>query len=171
MDIVLKASPYILALIGGVGIVAIIATLLKRWEPRRKILTAALVVVVCGGVLLFMSRDKHIVVDDQGIHTNAYGRVSLTWSNVEKAMVVDSRAGSPYAPRMRTNGVSAGSYHVGWFKLADGTTAFAAIEIPDKALLIQANGTDYLFGPPEWDAFLAEVAKHVSIQKGEGSAQ
>jgi hypothetical protein len=165
VDIVFKAPTYLLLLFGGVVLVAVVSALLKKWEPWKKIVTVVVAVVVCGVLLFVFYRDKHLVVDDQGIHADVYGNMSIPWSAVQKAVEINGLAASPHAVKIRTNGVSAGNYRVGWFKLADGSTAFVTLEVADRALLIESNGTTYLFGPQQMDAFVSEVGKHVTVQK------
>jgi hypothetical protein len=39
------------------------------------------------------------------------------------------------------------------------------MEIPDRALVIQADGRTFVFGPRDFNAFVAQVATHVRVEE------
>jgi hypothetical protein len=170
MDIAFKPPVVILAALGVVVLAAVLAVLLKQMAAWRKVLTVVIAVGVCGVVFFLLGRTTHLVVDDAGIHADTYGRQSLSWSGVSRAILVENLASSPYALVMRTNGSSVGDFKTGWFRLADGSTAFVTAEIPGRALVILGDGKTFVFAPRELDAFTAEVAKHVPVQRGGGAS-
>jgi hypothetical protein len=165
MTVVFKAPLLLLVIIIAAFVVAVLATLLKKSAPWRKILSLGLAIVICGGLLIWQYHDTHLVVDGLGIHADTYGKVNISWSDVEKTAVIQDLASSPYEPKLKTNGIGMGSYRAGWFKLANGSSAFVTLEIPNEALLIEAGTTSYLFGPKEFDAFVNAVASHVTVEK------
>jgi hypothetical protein len=87
----------------------------------------------------------------------------VTWAEVEKATLVQPLKGSPYELTMRTGGVGLPGFQAGWFKLANGLTAFVTIQDSDGALVLDAAGKTYVFGPHDLDAFVTEVARHVTV--------
>jgi hypothetical protein len=167
MDIVFKAPTLLLYVCIGVFVVALLSVLLKKGETWKRILTMGIVVVVCGAILLFFYRDKHLVVDEAGMHGNPYGQVSLEWGAVTKAVLVEDLGSSPYALRMRTNGVAVGSYRMGWFSLANGQKGFVFAEIPARALVLETSGLTYVLAPKQLDEMVAIAETHVTVTKGE----
>jgi hypothetical protein len=170
MDFVFKPPVLMLVAFIVVAIVAVAALLLKKMPRWRKIAGISFVVVVFGAITFFLYRTTHLVVDDQGIRADTYGRQTIAWTSVQKAFVVQDLGASPFAPVMKTNGSSFGAIRKGWFKLTNGTTAFVTIEIADRALVIETAGTTYLFGPREFDSFKDEVGRHVTVQAAAGGA-
>jgi hypothetical protein len=168
MDIAFKPPVPMLVILGVIVVVAVLAALLKKMETWKKVLTIVLAVGVCGAVFFFLFRTTHLVVDDAGIHTDTYGRQSILWSSVSKTILVENLSATPYAPVLRTNGVSVGDFKSGWFRLADGSTAFVTAEIAGRALVIQGDGKTFVFAPRELDAFAAEVAKHAQVAREGG---
>jgi hypothetical protein len=165
MTIVFHPPVLLPLILGGAMLVVIVAALLKRDPLWKKLLAIGLGLAVCGGVLLWMYRDTHLVVGDAGIRADTYGAVSIPWGEVKSAVVVSDLAGSPYAPKMRTNGSSIGDSRSGWFRLADGSSAFLTTERSDKALVITTAGTTYIFAPRDLDAFVEAVAVHVTVSR------
>ena len=170
MDIAFEPPVVMLLVIVGILVVAVIAVLLKRMQPWKRILTIGLAVVVCGALTFFLYRTSHLIVDDQGIRTDTYGSQSIAWTEVRAVTVVADLKSSPYALTMRTNGAAVGDYHAGWFRMANGQTAFVTTELPDRAIVIEGDGRTFVFGPKEFDAFVAAVAKHVSVHQQGGGA-
>jgi hypothetical protein len=165
MDIAFKPTLLPALALGALFVVSVLAALLKRMAPWKKIATIVFTAVVCGGLAFFFSRTTHLVIDDEGIRTDTYGRISIPWSAVEKAALVDDLGASSYALKARTNGVALGDYRAGWFTLSDGRTAFVTMETGNRALVIEADGKPYVFGPREADAFLEAVSRHVTVAR------
>ena len=170
MDFAFKPLVLMLVVFIVVAVVAVAALLLKKMPQGRKIAGISVVVVVFGALTFFLYRTTHLVVDDQGIRADTYGRQTIAWTSVQKAFVVQDLGSSPYAPVMRTNGSSFGVTRKGWYKLKNGTTAFLTTEIADRALVIEAGGTTYVFAPREFDSFKDEVGRHVSVQAAGGAS-
>jgi hypothetical protein len=169
MDFVFKPPVLMLVVFVAVGLVAALAVFLKKMPRGRKIAGMAAAVVVCGA-LVFFYRTTHLVVDDQGIRADTYGRQAIAWTSIQRAFVVPDLGSSPYAPARRTNGSAFGDVRKGWYRLANGAAAFVTTEIPDRALVIETAGMIYVFGPREFDAFLAAVGRHVTVEPAAGGA-
>ncbi len=171
MSFTLTPSVLGYVVLGVVVVAAVLAIVLKKMEAWKKIMTAGIVVVLCGAVTFFLLRPAHLVVDGQGISSDAYGKHSIAWTDVSRAVVVSDLASSPYAIGMRMGGISGlGDYKAGWFKLANGTKALVTTALRDRALVIVTGDGTYVFGPGEFDAFVAQVAKHVNVTTEQGGA-
>jgi hypothetical protein len=170
VDFAFKPPALMLVVFIAVVVVAVAALLLKKMPRWRKIAGISIVVVGCGALTFFLYRTTHLVVDDQGIHADTYGRQAIAWSGVQKAFVVQDLGSSQYAPVMKTNGTSLGTVRRGWFKLANGTTAFVTVEIRDRGLVIETAGTTYVFAPREFDLFREEVGRHITVDTAAGGA-
>jgi hypothetical protein len=84
---------------------------------------------------------------------------------VESARVVADIDSSPYKLVVRTNGTSIGSFHSGWFRLADNRDAWVFMEETEKTLVVQAAGKLYLIGPRSFDLFLQEVERFITVEQ------
>jgi hypothetical protein len=164
LDIVFKAPLFLLYVIAAVLVVGLTSVLLKRSPVQRKILGSVALLVACGAFLIIFYRDRHLVLDEQGIHANLYGRHEIPWSSIKRAVDIEHLPGSPYAPVRRTSGTAIGNYRTGWFTLAGGGSAFLVMQEADRALLIEDGTTRYLIGVKDMDGLLREVGKHVSIE-------
>jgi hypothetical protein len=145
MDIVFRPPVYVLIVFAAVFVVVLLAALLKKMDIWKKILTIVLGAAVCGALIFFFYRPRHFIVDAQGIQADTYGKVSIPWGCIEKAIVVNDLASSPYALRLRTNGVAIGSFRSGWFQTAGGQSAFVTTETAGPTLVIEAEGKLYIF--------------------------
>jgi hypothetical protein len=171
MDIVMKAPPILLYICAALIVVTLLSVLLKKGAPGGRIAAMAIVVMVCGALLFFFYRDRHFIVDDQGIRGDAYGKISVPWADVRSAFLVDALSTTAYAIRMKTNGLDAGPYRMGWFRLANGQKAYVVTESGDRALVIETADVTYVFGMKQTDALAAAVAAHVTVAEGMGVKQ
>jgi hypothetical protein len=165
MDIAFKPSILLPIIFAAVVIVAVLSVLLKKGAMWRKITGIAISVAVCGTLMFFLYRTTHLFVDEQGIRATTYGKVSIPWQSVKKAVLLESLSASPYNPVRRTNGVAMGDFRAGWFSLGDGRTAFVTVQGTDRALVLETEGKLYVFGVGDMDAFLQEVSRHVILQE------
>ncbi len=159
-------------ILGAIVVVVVVAVLLKKkLEAWKKLLSIGAVAVVCVVFAVLVLRTSHVVVDGQGISSDGYGKHSISWTDVSRAVAVSDLASSPYAIGMRMGGISGlGDYKTGWFRLANGARALVTTTLTDRALVIEAGGGTYVFGPQDFDAFVAEVAKHVNVTREQGGA-
>ncbi len=169
MDIVFKPPIFLPLVLGGLVVVAALASLLKKGSPARKIAGLVVPVVVAGVVLFFLYRTTHLVADAAGIHTDTYGKQQIAWSQVSSARVVDNLATSPYALGARVGGTAIRDYRAGWFTLANGASAFVVVEQPGKALVVEGNGKTFILAPKGLDDFITAVAQHVPVEQTGGT--
>jgi hypothetical protein len=165
MDIAFKPPVMLLVVFLAIITVAVLAVLLKKMPRWRKIAGLAISVAVCVTLLLVLYRTKHLVADDQGIHTDTYGRQSIAWTAVTSARLVPDLASSPWALQARVGGTAIGEFRSGWFRLANGTTAFVTVEASGRAVVIEGDGKTFIFAPRELDAFAAAIEKHVALTR------
>jgi hypothetical protein len=170
MEFAFSPPTYAYAIIAVIVVVAALAIFLKKMAGVTRIISLVLVVVAGGALAFFLLRTTHIVVDAQGIRTDTYGRQSLPWDSVKEAVVVSDLSASAYALRVRTGGTSLGDFRAGWFRLADGRKAFVTTELRDRALVIETDGMTWVFGPRDFDAFVAQVRRYVPVT-GAGGGQ
>jgi hypothetical protein len=169
MDIAFKPPVFLPLVLGGIVLVAVLASLLKKSSPARRITGIIVPVVVAAGLMIFLYRTTHLVADDTGIHTDTYGKQAVAWSQVTAARVVPDLAGSPYALTMRVGGTAIKENKSGWFKMASGATAFAVVEQSGKALVVEGDGKTFVLAPKAFDEFVAAVAKHVTVEQAGGA--
>ena len=69
------------------------------------------------------------------LHIPVYGR-SIPRASIDRAAarVITFGSSPQLKPRLRTNGMSVPGYHVGWFRLANGSRALAALTAMDQEL-------------------------------------
>lgn len=79
-------------------------------------------------------------------------------SDVESVQLI-SLNGSTYSPKLRLLGTSIPGWHVGWFKLADGSKAFLVAAREDKAVLLRKRGGEYIILAPRDIEHLADSLK------------
>ncbi len=170
MDLAFKPPVVMIVILGAVVLAAVLALFLKRTETWKKVLTVVLTLGACGAAFLFVLGTRHLVVDEAGIHAGMNGRQSISWTSVSRAVLVENLASSPWAPVRKTTGTSFGKLKSGWFRLADGSTAFLMVETPGRALVVQGNGKTLVLAPAALDALASEVAKHVPVERGGGAS-
>ncbi len=165
MEFVLRPPALLAIVLAAVVLAGIAAALLRKWGPIRKATAIVFVVVVCGGLLVFLYAGRRLTIDDRGIEIHALRSQSIPWSSVKDAIEVDNLPASPYETTQRSIGISLGSYRMGWYRLAGGGTAYAILTIADRALVIDTGSTRYVFGLPQMDDLLRETARHVTVRK------
>ena len=104
-----------------------------------------------------------VVLGDTELRFKAplYGRsIELSAIRFEEARVVNLDTGSDVRPTMRTNGIGLPGLGVGWFKLANGDRALAAISSRDRVVYLPTDeGYSLLFSLERPEAFLARAAR------------
>lgn len=105
---------------------------------------AVVVAVVVVLVLLLMAAagGARVVADEDALRVRAplYGRtIPLASIDVGGARVLDLRAPSPHAPRVRTNGVGLPGFLLGWFRLHDGERGFLAVTARDRVTYLPTS--------------------------------
>jgi hypothetical protein len=159
-------SPLLPVVLVGAFIAASAAVLLRKGAPWKKALQIGIAAIAIGVALFFIYRPKRITVDANGLSSNTYGSVSIPWSSISRAFVVDSLDSSPYRLVRRVGGSSFGGYKAGWFTIADGRKVWVVIEAPGKTLAVEADEMLHLYAPKDFDRFLSEVERYVRVEKG-----
>ncbi|HSV92480.1 MAG TPA: PH domain-containing protein, partial [Desulfobacterales bacterium] len=145
--------------------IALFSLLRRQGTVVRRVVSIAIVVVVCGAILLFTYRPRHLLVDGQGLRIGTAANQSIEWSAVTAARLVTDLDSSPWALAARIGGTSIGEYRSGWFKLRSGATAYVLMEAGSAAVVVEGDGKTFVYAPKDFAAFVDEVAKHVALQR------
>jgi hypothetical protein len=165
MDFVIRPPSFMLLILAGVVGIALFSLLRRQVTMVRRIVSIAIVVVVCGVILLVAYRPRHLLVDGQGLRIGTAANQSLDWSAVTGAHLVPDLGSSPWALVARTGGTSMGEYQSGWFKLRNGASAYVLMEAGSAAVVVEGDGKTFVYAPKDFAAFADEVAKHVALQR------
>jgi hypothetical protein len=165
MDVLIRPPSFLLLILAGVVGIALFSLLRRQVTAVRRAVSIAIVIVVCGAVLLVAYRPRHLVVDDQGVRIGTTANQSVAWSEVSAARLVSDLGSSPWAPATRTAGTSIGAFRSGWFRLNNGASAYILMEAGNAAVIVEGAGKTFVYAPKNLAAFADEVAKHVSLQR------
>ena len=88
-----------------------------------------------------------------------YGRsVPIAALDLDGARILDLRRSSPFAPRIRTNGVGLPGLLLGWVRLVNGDRAYAALSARDRVLYLPTReGWALLLSPREPERLLERL--------------
>lgn len=149
----------------GVGIFAVVAASAVRREGsiRIRLITVAVAAVLIGGLLLFIYRPQSITIDAAGISSNSGGELSIPWSTVTESRYVSDLQNTKYRTTTKIGGVSFGPYRVGTFKTAGAGRARVVAQQQKSAVIVEAGGSLYEFGPEKIHTMTSEIARHISV--------
>ena len=127
-------------------------------------LTLLMAVLAVGfGWMATSATRPSVVLSDTDLRLKApfYGRsIELSAIRFQEARVVNLDAGSDLRPTVRTNGIGLPGFGVGWFKLANGDKALAAISSRDRVLYIPTDeGYALLLSLERPEAFLERASR------------
>lgn len=166
MEIVLEAPKSILLIVLAVDVVAVASILLKKGELGRRLAALGLLVAASAFLLVFLYRPSRLSVTPEALVDATYGRaVTIPWGQVERAMLVRDWASTDYRPTVRLNGVGLPGLKAGWFRLAKGGRARVFIQSSGDALVLEAAGTLYVYGPDRLAELVAAVREHVTVEE------
>ena len=150
----------ILLIAGGVAVLAVISTFLKKGEWPRKIVALVIVAVVITALLIVTYRPTTITVSETGIRLSGSGRTEFLWDDVNSAVFEPALVTSEYRPTVRTRGVAIGDYRRGRFLLSNGDPAQVHMERADSAVIVQTDELTYLFAPEDVERLAAAIDEY-----------
>lgn len=107
------------------------------------------------------SRSRVLIGNDAvRLHIPVYGRsVPRALIDSAAARVITFSSSPQLKPRLRTNGMSIPGYHLGWFRLANGSRALAALTAMDGevACLPLVDGTAVLLSVRDPEGLVAQL--------------
>ena len=165
MDFLIRPPSFMLLILAGVAGIALFSLARRQMTAVRRVVSIAVVIVVCGVILLVANRPRHLVVDGQGVRSGTAANLSIEWTAVTSARLVADLDSSPWAPVARTGGTAMGEYRSGWFTLRNGVSANVLIEAGGAAVIIEGDGKTFVYAPKELALFTDEVAKHVALKR------
>lgn len=141
-----------------------IAALLLPTPPWLRLALAAGLFALTGLLAYFLIAGSRAVVvvggDAVRLRIPVYGR-SIPWASINRAAtrVITFGSSPQLKPRVRTNGMSVPGYHVGWFRLANGSRALAALTAMDRDVVYVSlvDGTAVLLSVRDPKAFMARL--------------
>jgi energy-coupling factor transporter transmembrane protein EcfT len=163
MEIIFPAPQFLLWVVLGVFAISVPAVFLKKGKWLIKIISIALITIICGVLLFFFYRETKLAVTDEGIYSNNYGEFTIKWGEIDKLFVINDLKNSEYKPTIRTNGYASGETGFGWFSLKNGKSARVVLQTRGKCLVVLAGGRTFLFAPKNFDAFIRAIGKYIDI--------
>jgi uncharacterized membrane protein len=161
MSWILPTPTWIYYIFLGIAIIAISSILLKKGSRTRKILSAIITIVVLAIASYFINKPTKISVSQTAITIN---KRHISFDQIKEAAVMKSWQGSPYQPTLRIGGTAVGKLRTGHFKLKNGKKAYLALWLDDRLLrIITQDSSIYLVAPREFDGFLTEVQKYITV--------
>lgn len=161
MNWTLPTPTWIYYIFLGIAIVAISSILLKKGSRNKKIILASVAVVVLAIAAYFINKPTKISVTQTEITIN---KRHIAYDQIAEAALMKSRQESPYQPTMRVAGTAVGKLRTGHYKLKNGKRAYLAVWLEDRLLRIVAQDSSiYLVAPKEFDGFLTEVQKYITV--------
>lgn len=157
VEIVFRPPLAILLVAVGIVIVGIASAFIRKGEPMRKITSIVIVVLVAGGLVLFLYRPATITVDAEGFSASGPRGVDVSWDEVTHAHDVVNLATSEFRPTVRSRGAAIGDYRAGRFLLSNGNAAWVMMERSDRAVVLVTPELTYLIAPEEIDTLVAAV--------------
>lgn len=145
----------------AIAIVAISSILLKKGSRTRKIISAIFTLVVLAIAAYFINKPTKISVSQTEITIN---KRHIAYDQIIEAALMKSWQGSPYQPTLRVGGTAVGKLRTGHYKLKNGKRAYLAVWLEDRLLRIVAQDSSiYLVAPKEFDGFMIEVQKYITV--------
>lgn len=132
-----KPAKAVLAALACATLALAIAALLMPTPPWIRLALAVGLFALTGLLAYFLiggSRAAALVGKDAvRLRIPIYGR-SIPRASIDgaAARVITFSSSPQLRPRLRTNGMSVPGYHVGWFRLVNGSRAFAALTAMDR---------------------------------------
>lgn len=141
-----------------------IAALFLPIPPWLRLTLAVGLLALTGLLAYFLIGGSRAAVvvrkDDVRLDIPIYGR-SIPRASIDRAASRTITFGSSpqLKPRLRTNGMSVPGYHVGWFRLANGSRALAALTAMDRevAYVPLVDGTAVLLSVRDPEGLLAQL--------------
>jgi len=164
MEIIIQPPQTVLYILIGILVVIIASMLLKKGDRKKKMLSLVITVVVMAVVIFFVYRKGSIIVDDGGIRTNTFGKIEVSWDEIDKAEYIEAFDSTNYGLKSKLSGVGIGELKAGLFLLKGGDRARIVVQKNEDALLLRAGDKLYLLAPDQLDSLVSEAAKYIDIE-------
>ena len=163
MTISVSVGSFLFIIFGAIFAVTVLTMLLKKGDTRKKIISLTILIVVFISVFYFFGRPSEIVIGDNGINSDVYGKISFSWDDVESARYIENYQETGYRPVMKLNGTAVQDFRAGKFRLSNKETVKLVTQKSDNAVLFVTDKETYLFAVDELDEMLKIVKKHIEV--------
>lgn len=163
MEILIQPPNTVLFIILGILGVVIASMLLKKGNRKNKLLSLVITVVVVTVLLVVIYRKGSIIVDNEGIRTKTFGKIELTWDQVQEAEYLRNFESTGYGLKAKLSGIGIGDLKAGLFLLDNGDRARILVQRNTDALLLKTADRPVLLAPNELDRLVSEVSGYLDI--------
>ena len=163
MTITVNAGSQMMLIFGIILGVIVLSMLLKKGDFQKKIIAIVILLVVFGFVFFSFGRPSEIVLDEHGLDSGVYGKISFDWEDVDEARLIRDYQDGTYKPVMKLNGNAMKGYRSGTFKLAGGEKVKLVTQRADDALFFSTSEGSYLFAVDQLDSMYDYASKYIEI--------
>ena len=163
MTISVSAGSFIYIILGIILLVIILSMLLKKGDKNKKILGFIIIIVVFVFVIITFGRPKDIVINEQGITSNVYGKIAFNWSDVKSAEYIENYQDSPYKPVMKLSGTAFPGFRAGKFRLSSGENVKLVTQESTDAVIFNMKDETFLFAVDRLDELIDIADNYIEV--------
>lgn len=163
MSIIISASSTLLIFFGIVFAAIIVLMVLRSGQTKQKLLSLAIMAAVFTLVYFQFGRPKEIVIDQSGVHSEAYGKIDFAWTDVDDAKVITGYQDTEWKPSVKINGSSFIGFRTGKFKLSNGDYAKIITQKSNDAVIFQTSEDLFLFALDEHEEFIRIASEYIQF--------
>ena len=163
MTISVSSGNFLFIIMAVILGVVILTMLLKKGDRNKKIIS--LIILIAVFIFLFISfgRPSEIVVNENGVNSDVYGKIAFNWRDVEKAIYIEDYQDSPYKPTLKINGTAVKGFRAGKFRLESGESVKIVTQNSEDAALFYTSGGTYLFAVDQLKALIDIAEDYIEV--------
>ena len=163
MAITFSPGSSLIILFGVILAVVIILMIRRPGQTNQKLLSIVIMLVVFAVVYFMMGRPSEMLVDEDGIHSDAYGKINFSWSDVSEAEIIEDYTKTNWKPSIKINGVGMMNFKAGRYRLSNGSVARILTQQTDKAVVFITDEATYLIAVDEIDALIEKASEFIEF--------
>ena len=163
MSITINPGNSFLIFFGIIIAIVVVLMILKPGQGSRKILSLIILIAAFAAVYFLFGRPSDIIIDDSGVHLNAYGRINFSWSEVTEAEIIEDYMNTEWRPKVKISGSGMIGFKAGRYRLSGGNTAKILTQKSDKAVIFITDDEIYLLAVDETDKLIETASKYIAF--------
>ncbi|HAK46945.1 MAG TPA: hypothetical protein DCO79_13650 [Spirochaeta sp.] len=163
MTLTFSSGSTLLIFFGIVLAAVIILMILRPGKRGQKLLSIVILLVTFSVVYFIFGRPTEILIDSEGIHSEAYGKINFAWTDVNDAEIIENYEDTGWKPSVKINGSGLIGFRAGRYRLTNGDTAKILTQKSDKAIVFQTKDEIYLFALDETDKLIEIASDYIEF--------
>ncbi|MBI9108360.1 MAG: hypothetical protein JEZ04_16560 [Spirochaetales bacterium] len=164
MTITINSAGSLLLIFGIIFVVIILSMLLKKGDLRKKLLSLGMLIVIFAFTFFMFSRPSQLTIDDEGVESTSYGKISFDWNEVEKALIIEDYQDTGFKPLVKLNGTAVKNFRAGSFKLSNGENVKLITQSAEDAAVFYTDKNIYLIAVDELKAFIDVASEYIDFK-------